>query len=520
MSNARPTSGVTLRQLAERVEHVFSPYPQANRYFPAGAIEQARQRLCRALERGDGPGLVIGGPGTGKSLLLQVLAAQYQQRFDVVLLACARLCTRRALLQAMLFELGLPYRSRDEGELRLTLLDRLLSSKECPSGLLLLVDEAQALPVPLLDELRVMTNLIRGGVPRLRLVLAGSSALEESFAHPVLESFSQRLSARCYLAPFNRDETMQFIRAQVGACGGIPEEIFASDAWNAVFEATDGVPRLVNQLCDRALMLAAADHRQCIDRESIERAWADLQQLPTPWETPPCTVDEQPTPRVIEFVGLDEAEPELGNDADIEPTELDWDEPGDARQDHVSADETAEHQEAINPFAEPFDEEEVVLDTFAAWENVFGRTTPQVQNRRDPGFANLVEAAIVCANGCEEQPSGCSRVAPLQSTEAHHSQPQEDNQRPLASTGTQLRLAAVSESAAICETSMASADKQNWTSASPTRSKSDSAMATVGYQPITDDADVLVIEDDSSPPPAAPVRRENYRDLFTRLRGG
>ena len=68
-----------------------------------------------------------------------------------------------------------------------------------------------------LDELRVLTNLVRGGAPRVRLVLAGSSALEESFANPELESFSQRLSARCYLAPFSRDETSQFIRAKMAA---------------------------------------------------------------------------------------------------------------------------------------------------------------------------------------------------------------------------------------------------------------------------------------------------------------
>src|SRR3954469_1446227 len=198
-----PTTAPTLRQLAEREERVFPTYPQVARYFPAKSVEDARARLGRAIERGNGPGLVIGGPGTGKSLLLQVLAAQYHEQLDVVLPACARLWTRRGLLQSILFELGLPYRSRDEGELRLSLLDHLLSKDQCPTGLLLLVDEAQTLPIPLLDELRVLTNLVRGAMPRVRLVLAGSSSLEESFTDPELESFSQRLAARSYLGPFN-----------------------------------------------------------------------------------------------------------------------------------------------------------------------------------------------------------------------------------------------------------------------------------------------------------------------------
>src|SRR3954447_6748207 len=275
-----PTTALTLRQLAEREDRVFPTYPQVSRYFPGGSIEDARTRLARAIERGDGPGLVIAGPGTGKSLLLQVLAAQFHEQLDVVLPACARLCTRRALLQSILFELGLPYRSRDEGDLRLSLLDHLLSRNECPTGLLLLVDEAQTLSSNLLDELRVLTNLVRGGLPRVRLVLAGSSALEECFAHPELESFSQRLSARCYLGPFGREETAQFVRAQVASATASPDEIFAQDSFQAIFDATDGVPRLVNQLCDRAVVQANTARKTKIDRHVIQTAWSDIQQLP------------------------------------------------------------------------------------------------------------------------------------------------------------------------------------------------------------------------------------------------
>ena len=202
----------------------------------------------------------------------------------MVLLACARVSTPLALIQAILFEMGLRYHAQDEGELRLSLLDHLLSVQECPEGLLMLVDEGQTLSPPLLDELRVLTNLVRGGVPRVRLVLAGSSALDESLAQPELQSFCQRLSTRCYLAPLNREETTQFIRAHLGAAGAAPDDLFANTAWLAVFEATDGVPRLVNQLCDRAMLLAHAQNRPRIERDDVEAAWADLQQLPAHWE--------------------------------------------------------------------------------------------------------------------------------------------------------------------------------------------------------------------------------------------
>ncbi len=372
---AMPTTVPLLRQLAERDERVFPSYPQVARYFPGSSIEDARNRLGRAIDRGNGPGLVVGGPGTGKSLLLQVLASQFHEQFDVVLPACARLCTRRALLQSILFELGLSYRSRDEGELRLSLLDHLLSKEECPSGLLLLVDEAQTLPPPLLDELRVLTNLVRGGQPRVRLILAGSSSLEECFTDPELESFSQRLTARCYLGAFNREETAQFIRAQLVASRVTPEDVFAADACVAVFEATDGVPRLVNQLCDRALVDANAAGRTKIDRQVVQAAWADIQQLPTPWDTP-----EQSTltasSRVIEFGNLASDDHSFAPNSDaVTParlaefdTELDLaDEEADefviGQSSAAEMPMPSESQSTVaDPFAEKFEEEEVVLD--------------------------------------------------------------------------------------------------------------------------------------------------------------
>ena len=106
-----------------------------------------------------------------------------------------------------------------------------------------------ALSTALLDELRVMTNLVRGGVAA-SAAGAGRLRRRSKKVSPIrsLESFSQRLSARCYLAPFSREETAQFVRAQVAAAGATPDDVFAADACDAVFDATDGVPRLVNQV--------------------------------------------------------------------------------------------------------------------------------------------------------------------------------------------------------------------------------------------------------------------------------
>ena len=199
------------------------------------------------------------------------------------MLGGTRLCTRRALLQNILFELKQPYQSRQEGELRLSLMDHLEPSEECPNGLLLIVDEAHTLPLRLMEELRLMTNFVRDGSPRLRLVLCGDMSLEERFANPKLDSFNQRIAARCYLHPLPFDETTHYVRSQITGCGGDPDTLLDEGVLRAVYTASDGVPRIVNQIMDHAFALAASRTEEMLSSSLIEECWADLQQLPAPW---------------------------------------------------------------------------------------------------------------------------------------------------------------------------------------------------------------------------------------------
>ena len=285
----------------------FNATPEARDFFPSEPIENARQTLTRCIERGEGPALLIGPVGTGKTLLCQVLAEQLKENYKIALLASGQLCSRRTLLQAILFELGLPYRDLEEGELRLSLIDHLAPSDLCPNGMLLIVDESQTLPLRLLEEIRMITNLVRGGRPRVRLVLAGGPFLEERFASPKLESFSQRLAARCYLDSLRREETFDYIRHQLAEIAGDhQQETFTDAALGAVYDATDGIPRLINQVCDHALIMAAIGHRRQLDAAGIQEAWADLQQLPTPWSDAPTAGEAEADGGIIEFGQLDE----------------------------------------------------------------------------------------------------------------------------------------------------------------------------------------------------------------------
>ena len=119
----------------ELARRPFSSVPRPDRYYPAAAVESARQTIIRCVERAEGIGVVIGPTGIGKTLLCRLLGSHLEDVFQVALLPSGRFGSPRALLQAVLFELGQDYRGMDAGELRLALTDYLTQADRCPNGL-------------------------------------------------------------------------------------------------------------------------------------------------------------------------------------------------------------------------------------------------------------------------------------------------------------------------------------------------------------------------------------------------
>jgi type II secretory pathway predicted ATPase ExeA len=386
----------------------FLAAPDVARYFPAIATELARETLLRAIARGEGPALVIGAPGTGKSLLCQMIAEEFAARFAVALLVNGRFGSREALLQAILHQLGIPYRGLEEGELRLALFDCLDPAASDHQGLLLIVDEAHLLPWRVLEEIRLLTNLVRNSQPRVRVVMAGGTVLEERFGSPKLSSFSQRLAARCYLGPMDATETAAYIRAQIAAVDGHADQLFDEAALRAVHRVSDGVARVVNQVCDHALILACVAEIQQLNEAAIEEAWGDLQQLPTP--SAQCAGAS--SDHVVEFGGLDEPGDEgltaipfptaaprqrpFGSAAEdldaIGPSSLDADldsafRPAGSIGTEVDLDSGA----FGDPFSEHFDQEEVVLDRFGAQAELF-YTRPRTTSAEGRELGEMLES--------------------------------------------------------------------------------------------------------------------------------
>lgn len=499
----------------------FAATPNIQSYFAAESIESARRTLARIVERGSGAGLVIGPPGSGKSLLLQVLASQLHGRFELASLTDGHApASRRELLQSILFELELPYRGFDEGELRLSLIDHLARGL-AGVPLLILVDDAQHLAVDLLEEIRLLADVARSGAPRVRVVLAGTASLEEKFAHPTLEAFSQRLAARAYLSTLSREETQGYITAQLGSVGGNVFSILAGDAIDQIYRATDGVPRLINQVCDHALMLAANRGQRKFDGSLIQEAWSELQQLPAPWNASHAsesTLHAIEEDAVIEFGGLDEVSapvspapqatpvlaivkpaPVVAPDAKSAPTAkpaVFEPEPLTASFELELRDEPARPSVLKLPAAKPVQaapvmEEEVIIDRYASLDACSVRR-PAVYS-----VEGLELAALMGLQIPEEKPApalqvvSAEPVAPVQPVEP------------------------------IFETVIAEISLEPLALEAADEYEGDDEFS-------DNDDDLIVVEDDVvehqfgnlSIVSAKPVRREEYKSMFSRMRRG
>jgi type II secretory pathway predicted ATPase ExeA len=517
----------------------FPSAPAADFYFPASTIENAHQTLARCIERAEGPGLLVGGSGTGKSLLCQMLARRFRDRFHVATLDRGPIASRRALLQTILFELELPFRGLDETELQLSLVSFLDPRQSSREGLLLMVDEAQTLSVSLIEDIRVLTNLAWHGQSRVRALLTGTAELEETLANPKLESLNQRIAARCYLQPLTYDETLEYVRSQIAKAGGQPHQVIATDALQAVYHASGGIPRLVNQICNHALILAASSHRGQVDVALVEEAWADLQQLPMPVASRARPAASEGT--VIEFGALDdspvasEAEesatdvPLTMPDSTDLPSRLDEiehqlsrvededDVPGDAIQQPTEpSDAPAEDADtcpseprlAFDPFAESFDEEESVVDHYAALESASRRRPTPVSTPAEREFDTAVETIL-------RHPRKASEPVPA----------------PAAET-VAVATAPVSDLPAAAEAVLQAFSPESHDAEAAPESEEEPDEEPGDLEPVTagvvrslpaDDNDLIVVMDDEidfdrldSLTPR--THRREYRDLFTKLR--
>lgn len=260
----------------------FPGFPSVSRYVPLGPVQETMERVSRSILGREAISLIIGPPGTGKSLVCGLIAKQFLESHDVVVLGETSISDEASFQRFLLHRLGVALETNRPQDLDLMLSQRLTGEDCNPNGLVLIVDEAASLSIEVLEAIRRTTNVMKNGQPMVTAVVAGNNKLDETLTTPSLESFVQRVAARCYLHPLNMMETQHYIHASIQSCDADPMETISDDAIAAIHHACGGVPRLINQLMTEAIDCAADVQQTMIDEMTINRAWSSLQQLPGP----------------------------------------------------------------------------------------------------------------------------------------------------------------------------------------------------------------------------------------------
>jgi general secretion pathway protein A len=253
-------------------ERPFRATPDSTCYYPATSHERALHRLLQGLRDDEGIVVLCGEPGTGKTLLCHCLLDRLGPDVTSILLTNTHFGNRAALLQAVLYDLSLPYEGRTEQELRLALTDFLLRNYAEGRRTILLADEAQNLTVEVLEELRLLANLESRHGRALQVVLVGQPEFLHTLRRPALASLAQRVAVRTDLTPLDLQEAADYLLHHARSVGGRSHTLFSEEALEMLARGSGGVPRLLNQTAHHALSLAAVAGATLVDAEAALEA--------------------------------------------------------------------------------------------------------------------------------------------------------------------------------------------------------------------------------------------------------
>ena len=218
--------------------------------------------------------LISGEIGAGKTTLIQALLRDAQDDVTVGLISNAQ-GGRGELMQWILNAFSIPFEaSASYVQMFQTFQDFLLAEYAAGRRVVLIIDEAQNLSLEGLEELRMLTNINSGKDVLLQLILSGQPELRDMVRGPSMRQLAQRITASFHLGPMDADTTAQYIAHRLRAAGGTGQE-FAPDACRMIHEEAGGVPRLVNQLCEFALLYAWAAETRTIDANVVQQVLDD-----------------------------------------------------------------------------------------------------------------------------------------------------------------------------------------------------------------------------------------------------
>ena len=224
----------------------------------------------------DGFVVITGEIGSGKTTLIESFLKEVPA--DVVVAQINQTQVSAIdFLQAVLVQFGFsPFKMR-KAELISTLNNFLIEQYAAGRRVLLIVDEAQNLTMRVLEEIRMLSGVETTKEKVLRIILAGQPELSDKLDNPVLEQLTQRVRLRFHLQTLSESETRGYIQHRLEVAGAGDRALFAPDTYPLIYRYCGGVPRLINTLCDTAMMAAGTADRDTVTREDIDSAVAELQ---------------------------------------------------------------------------------------------------------------------------------------------------------------------------------------------------------------------------------------------------
>ncbi|MDJ0813202.1 MAG: AAA family ATPase [Woeseiaceae bacterium] len=223
----------------------------------------------------DGFVVITGDIGSGKTTLLQSFLSELDDDVVYAVVSQTQL-TATEFLQAVLTEFGFKPFDKQKVELLDMLNMFLIEQYSNGKKVVLIVDEAQNLSKKVLEEVRLLSGIETHKEKVLRIILAGQPELKETLESPSLQQLVQRVRLRFHIGPLDSSEMRQYINHRLQVAGREGDDLFDDEALEVIYRYTGGVPRLINTLCDTALLCACTDQKTAVTVDEVMVAVAEL----------------------------------------------------------------------------------------------------------------------------------------------------------------------------------------------------------------------------------------------------
>lgn len=250
--------------------------PDHRFYFDSSVHSQAMAHLTYGLSRGEGFIVITGDIGAGKTTLVKRLCAGIDAQRIVAAHVVTTLLAGAELLRMVAAAFGMKDLPIDKSQILIRLQNFFEAAYNERRRVLLIVDEAQNLPPNALEELRMLSNFQVGNAAPFQSFLVGQPQFRAVLANPDLEQLRQRVIASYHLGPMNRQECGDYLTHRLRQVGWEEDPYFEPDSVDAIFEHTGGIPRRINTLCNRLMLLGFLDELHRFTAGEVNRVAADL----------------------------------------------------------------------------------------------------------------------------------------------------------------------------------------------------------------------------------------------------